>query len=69
MTNDAGSTHRDTHREKTMSTTTTAEDTPTQQRRDGSVVAGGHLVAKALNAECVDTNFTLCGGHDAARRD
>jgi acetolactate synthase-1/2/3 large subunit len=52
-----------------MSTTTTAEDTLTQKRRDGSVVAGGHLVAKALNAECVDTNFTLCGGHDAARRD
>ena len=52
-----------------MSTTTTAEDTPTQQRRDGSVVAGGHLVAKALKAEGVDTNFTLRGGHDTARRD
>jgi hypothetical protein len=69
MTNDAGSTHRDTHREKTMSTTTTAEDTLTQRRRDGSVEAGGHLVAKALKAEGVDTNFALCGGHDTTRRD
>jgi acetolactate synthase I/II/III large subunit len=48
-----------------MSATTmsTAEDTLAQKRRDGSVVSGGHLVAKALKAEGVDTIFTLCGGH------
>jgi acetolactate synthase I/II/III large subunit len=44
-------------------TKTTAEDTLAQKRRDGSVVSGGHLVAKALKAEGVDTIFTLCGGH------
>jgi acetolactate synthase-1/2/3 large subunit len=27
------------------------------------MVSGGHLVAKALKAEGVDTIFTLCGGH------
>ncbi|MGO4339916.1 thiamine pyrophosphate-binding protein [Labrys sp. KB_33_2] len=43
--------------------TTTAEDTLKQKARDGSVVSGGHLVAKALKAEGVDTIFTLCGGH------
>lgn len=42
---------------------TTAEDTLKQKRRDGSVVSGGHLVAKALKNEGVDTIFTLCGGH------
>src|SRR5947208_10269964 len=26
-------------------------------------ISGGHLVAKALKAEGVDTIFTLCGGH------
>ncbi|TPQ44499.1 acetolactate synthase [Prosthecomicrobium hirschii] len=31
--------------------------------KDGSVISGGHLVAKALKAEGVDTIFTLCGGH------
>ena len=49
-------------------TTTTAEDAVAQQRRDGSVVSGGHLVAKTLKAEGVDTIFTLCGGHGTARR-
>jgi acetolactate synthase-1/2/3 large subunit len=44
-------------------TTSTAEDTLAQKRRDGSVLSGGHLVAKALKAEGVDTIFTLCGGH------
>ncbi|MGJ4854439.1 thiamine pyrophosphate-binding protein [Labrys sp. La1] len=43
--------------------TTTAEDTLKQKARDGSIVSGGHLVAKALKAEGVDTIFTLCGGH------
>lgn len=28
-----------------------------------STISGGHLVAKALKAEGVDTIFTLCGGH------
>ncbi len=27
------------------------------------VISGGHLVAKALKAEGIDTIFTLCGGH------
>src|SRR3954447_26562529 len=30
---------------------------------DSATVSGGHLVAKALKAEGVDTVFTLCGGH------
>jgi acetolactate synthase-1/2/3 large subunit len=42
---------------------TTAEDTLKEKSRDASVVSGGHLVAKALKAEGVDTIFTLCGGH------
>jgi len=42
---------------------TTAEDTLKQKSRDASVVSGGHLVAKALKGEGVDTIFTLCGGH------
>jgi acetolactate synthase-1/2/3 large subunit len=29
----------------------------------GSQISGGHLVAKALKNEGVDTIFTLCGGH------
>ncbi|HEX3782339.1 MAG TPA: thiamine pyrophosphate-binding protein [Pseudonocardiaceae bacterium] len=36
---------------------TTADATGTQQ------ISGGHLVAKALRAEGIDTIFTLCGGH------
>ncbi|AKJ67843.1 acetolactate synthase [Pandoraea thiooxydans] len=42
---------------------TTAEDTLKQKSREAGVVSGGHLVAKALKAEGVDTIFTLCGGH------
>src|ERR1700760_4692897 len=45
------------------STKTTADDTLQEKRRDGSVISGGHLVAKALKNEGVDTIFTLCGGH------
>lgn len=41
----------------------TASDTLKQKNKDGSVISGGHLVAKALKAEGVDTVFTLCGGH------
>ena len=43
--------------------TTTAEDTLKRKSRDAGVVSGGHLVAKALKNEGVDTIFTLCGGH------
>ncbi len=43
--------------------TTTAEDTLKQKTREANVVSGGHLVAKALKSEGVDTIFTLCGGH------
>lgn len=41
----------------------TASDTLQQKNKDGSVISGGHLVAKALKAEGIDTIFTLCGGH------
>ena len=41
----------------------TAEDTLAQKSRDAGVVSGGHLVARALKNEGVDTIFTLCGGH------
>src|SRR3954470_7797719 len=41
----------------------TAEDTLQQKSRDAGVASGGHLVAKALKSEGVDTIFTLCGGH------
>jgi acetolactate synthase-1/2/3 large subunit len=43
--------------------TTTADDTLRQKTRDPNVISGGHLVAKALRNEGVDTIFTLCGGH------
>ena len=39
------------------------EDTLKRKTRDASVISGGHLVAKALKNEGVDTIFTLCGGH------
>ena len=41
----------------------TATDTLRQKSKDESVISGGHLVAKALKNEGVDTIFTLCGGH------
>src|SRR6195256_4750979 len=43
--------------------TTTADDTLKKKTRDSNVVSGGHLVARALKNEGVDTIFTLCGGH------
>ena len=43
--------------------TTTADDTLKRTTRDADVISGGHLVAKALKNEGVDTIFTLCGGH------
>ncbi len=45
------------------STTDTASDTLARKDKSGSVISGGHLVAKALKNEGVDTIFTLCGGH------
>lgn len=41
----------------------TAGDTLAKKSESTDVVSGGHLVAKALKAEGVDTIFTLCGGH------
>lgn len=43
--------------------TDTATDTLAQKNKSGEVVSGGHLVAKGLKNEGVDTIFTLCGGH------
>ena len=41
----------------------TAHDTLAKKDRSGDLISGGHLVAKALKSEGVDTIFTLCGGH------
>jgi acetolactate synthase-1/2/3 large subunit len=41
----------------------TATDTLAKKSRSEEVISGGHLVAKALKSEGVDTIFTLCGGH------
>ncbi|MGI9305382.1 MAG: thiamine pyrophosphate-binding protein [Gammaproteobacteria bacterium] len=41
----------------------TASDTLAAKDRSGEVVSGGHLAARALRNEGVDTIFTLCGGH------
>ncbi len=41
----------------------TATDTLARKDKSGNVISGGHLVAKALASEGVDTIFTLCGGH------
>ena len=41
----------------------TAEDTLAKKSQQHDVVSGGHLVARALKNEGVDTIFTLCGGH------
>jgi acetolactate synthase-1/2/3 large subunit len=35
----------------------------TQLRTADDTISGGHLVAKALSNEGIDTIFTLCGGH------
>jgi acetolactate synthase-1/2/3 large subunit len=43
--------------------TETATDTLAKKSRSSEVISGGHLVAKALRNEGVDTIFTLCGGH------
>ncbi len=44
-------------------TSNTAHDTLAQKNKEGGMISGGGLVAKALKAEGVDTVFTLCGGH------
>ena len=41
----------------------TATDTLAKKDKSGTVISGGHLVAKGLKNEGVDTIFTLCGGH------
>jgi acetolactate synthase-1/2/3 large subunit len=41
----------------------TADDTLKRKSREAGVISGGHLVARALKNEGVDTIFTLCGGH------
>lgn len=41
----------------------TATDTLAEKSRSADIVSGGHLVARALKSEGVDTIFTLCGGH------
>ncbi len=41
----------------------TAEDTLAKKSQQHDVISGGHLVARALKNEGVDTIFTLCGGH------
>jgi acetolactate synthase-1/2/3 large subunit len=41
----------------------TATDTLAEKSRSADIVSGGHLVARALKNEGVDTIFTLCGGH------
>src|SRR5256886_325101 len=43
--------------------TTTAEDTLKRKSRNADVISGGHLVAKALKNEGVDTISTRGGGH------
>src|SRR6201998_232029 len=48
---------------KMKSESTPAQDTLARKSRDPNIVSGGHLVAKALKNEGVDTIFTLCGGH------
>jgi acetolactate synthase-1/2/3 large subunit len=47
----------------TAQSATTADNTLQPKSRDAGVISGGHLVARALKNEGVDTIFTLCGGH------
>src|SRR5258708_7199335 len=48
---------------ETRPTAGTADDTLKQKSRSADVISGGHLVARALKNEGVDTIFTLCGVH------
>ena len=57
---------RDHERRNTRTTGTRIHhrrEHPAAQEPRSGVVSGGHLVAKALKNEGVDTIFTLCGGH------
>ncbi len=45
------------------STAAQAENTRDPRLDDPATISGGHLVAKALKAEGIDTIFTLSGGH------
>jgi len=47
----------------TAEASSTASNTLAKKSTSSDVVSGGHLVAKALKNEGVDTIFTLCGGH------
>jgi acetolactate synthase-1/2/3 large subunit len=42
---------------------TTTEEILKKRSTEDGMISGGHLVAKALKNEGVDTIFTLCGGH------
>ncbi len=50
-------------RARDLNVSDTATDTLARKNRAGDVISGGHLVAKALKHEGIDTIFTLCGGH------
>jgi thiamine pyrophosphate-dependent acetolactate synthase large subunit-like protein len=45
----------------TATSTAVQAEAPAEARQE--TISGGHLVAKALRAEGIDTIFTLCGGH------
>src|SRR5579884_1926279 len=40
-----------------------ARDLPTVEAAAPETISGGHLVARALKNEGIDTIFTICGGH------
>ena len=42
---------------------TSTEDILKKRNQKKGFITGGHLVARALKNEGVDTIFTLCGGH------
>jgi acetolactate synthase-1/2/3 large subunit len=44
-------------------TSTAVQETAPAGAAETQTISGGHLVAKALKAEGIDTIFTLCGGH------
>ena len=46
-----------------VTTETQLDKSPAGQEVEPETISGGHLVAKALKAEGIDTIFTLCGGH------
>ncbi len=50
-------------RARDLNVSDTATDTLAKKSQAGDVISGGHLVAKALKNEGIDTIFTLCGGH------